>query len=322
MVKTVKKKTKNDPFISVVMPCYNARRTIAASLTAILNQKVAFDYEVIVVDCSDDGTEKIVQSGFPQVRLIHLGQLESPGSKRNLGVRYARGEIIAFTDSDCLPPPDWLAQIVDHHKRIDADGIGGCVINGYPHGLATLVSHLIEFNEWTERTPEGYMRNIPTSNLSFKRETFRKYQVCFMDIYPNEDTLFNWTLSERGAKIYFSPRLCVVHMKKVKMGNLLLHQFEFGKGSAETRRISSLPGKVFVKYPILCVGLPFIRWFKATLRFAECDLKTLLLFWLVTPFYLAAVGAWSLGFMTRGRYLSPGPRFPIEGPVADAPNPF
>ena len=314
------KELTGSPYASVVMPCYNARKTIAASLKAICRQEVDFDYEVIVVDCSDDGTDEIIRNGFPQVRLTHLEQLESPGSKRNLGVRHALGEIVAFTDSDCLPPPEWLAQIADLHGRTDADGIGGCVINGYPGSLATWVSHLIEFNEWTEKTPEGYVRNIPTCNLSFKREVFHKYKVFFTDIYPNEDTLFNWTLHEKGGKIYFTPRIRVVHMKQVRMRNLLSDQFEFGKGSAETRRISTLPGKIFVKYPVLCLGLPFIRWLRASLRFARSDLRTLLLFWLLTPFYLGAVEAWSVGFMTRGKYYGPGPRFHVEGPILDPPN--
>lgn len=305
------------PYASVVIPCYNARKTIAASLSAICSQKVDFDYEVIVVDCSDDGTDDIIRAKFPQVRLFHLEELESPGSKRNLGVRHAQGEIIAFTDSDCLPAPGWLGQMVEQHQRIDADGIGGCVINGYPQNLASWVSHLIEFNEWTEKTPEGYVTNIPTCNLSFKREVFHKYNMQFTDIYPNEDTLFNWTLHEKGGKIYFVPGIRMVHLKRAKIRRLISDHFQFGKGSAETRRISTLPGRLFAEHPVLCLGLPFVRWLRATIRFAKNDPAALMRFWLLTPFYLASVGAWSAGFMTRGRYQGPGPKYPVEGPLLD-----
>lgn len=298
------------------MPCYNARKTIAASLDAIFNQQVDFEYEVVIADSSDDGTDEIIRSRFPQVRLIHLDQLEMPGSKRNLGVRHARGEIVVFTDSDCLPDPDWLAQMVAHHQKIDADGIGGCVINGYPASLATWVSHLIEFSEWTERTPEKYVKNNPSCNLSFKRDVFHRFQVFFTDIYPTEDTLFNWTLSERGGKIFFTPKIRVVHMKHVRMRKLLSYQIALGRAAAEARRISTLPGKIFTRYRILCLALPFIRWARASFRFARNDLRTLFLFWLLTPFYLAATEAWSFGFMTR-RGGSFAPSFYVEGPLLD-----
>jgi glycosyltransferase involved in cell wall biosynthesis len=306
----------NRPCVSIVMPCYNARETIAISLDAIFRQQVDFEYEVVIVDSSDDGTDQIIRSRFPQVRLIHLDQLEMPGSKRNLGVRHARGEIVAFTDSDCLPDYDWLKQMVTYHQKIDADGIGGCVINGYPGSLATWVSHLIEFSEWTERTSEGYVRNNPSCNLSFKREIFQKLGVFFTDAFPTEDTLFNWTVHEKGGKIFFTPKARVVHMKRVKIRKLLSYQLVMGKAAGEVRRTSNLPGKIFTKYPVLCLGLPFIRWLRASLRFARNDLKTLFLFWLLTPFYLAATEAWSIGFMTRGKGLA-APRYYVEGPILD-----
>lgn len=310
------KEFANSPYASVVMPCYNARETIAASLDAIFNQQVDFEYEVVIVDSSDDGTDDIIRSQFPQVRLIHLSQLEMPGSKRNLGVRHAKGEIVVFTDSDCLPDPDWLAQMAFYHQKIDADGIGGCVINGYPASLATWVSHLIEFSEWTVKTPEGYVRNNPSCNLSFKREVFHKLGVFFTDAFPTEDTLFNWTVHEKGGEIFFTPKIRVVHMKRVKIRKLLSYQVIMGKAAAEVRRISTLPGKIFTKYPVMCLGLPFIRWARATVRFARSDLRTLLLFWLLTPFYLAATGAWSIGFMTRGAGF-PATRYYVEGPALD-----
>jgi glycosyltransferase involved in cell wall biosynthesis len=308
-------KMKGKPYVSVVMPCYNARKTISTSLRAISKQDTDFDYEVVVADSSDDGTEKIIAGEFPQVRLIHLDRLECPGSKRNLGVRHAKGELIVFTDSDCVPPTDWLASIVREYNKVNADGIGGCVINGYPGILGSWVSHLLEFSEWTERTPEGYVRNNPTCNLSFKRDVFSKYNVCFTDVICTEDTLFNWTLCEKGGRIYFSPRVRTVHMKKVKMKDLIRYQVVMGKAAAEARRISTLPGKIFTRYPMLCLGLPFIRWARAVVRFARNDLKILPLFLLLTPFYLAATEAWTVGFMTRKDF--PPPSYRVEGPLFD-----
>ncbi len=303
------------PYVSVVMPCYNARKTITESLRAICNQKVDFEYEVVIADSSDDGTDELIGSQFPQVRLIHLDRLECPGSKRNLGVRHARGELIAFTDSDCVPPPDWLANIAREHRRTDADGIGGCVINGYPGSLGSWVSHLLEFSEWTERTPEGFVRNNPTCNLSFKREVFSRYGMYFTDVFSTEDTLFNWTLCERGGRIYFTPSVRTVHMKKVKLADLIRYQVVMGRAAGAARRITNLPGNFFARHPMLCWGLPFIRWARAVVRFARNDMKILPLFLLLTPFYLAATEGWTVGFMTRTEF--PPPTYKVEGPLFD-----
>lgn len=305
-----KKKVRYKPHISVVIPCFNARETIVRTLKAVRNQIIEFPFEVIVIDSSHDGTTDIIRSQFPEVRLFHLDRRTLPGSGRNLGIQNAQGEIIVFTDSDCVPDPDWLFQIVSQYNRREVDGVGGCVINGYPKSLTAWASHLIEFNEWTESTREGYVKNIPSCNISFRREVFGKYKIYFTDIFPSEDTLFNWTLIEKGGKIYFDPRIRVTHLSRVGFRRLLEHQKTLGKASAEARRVSTLPGKIFTRYPILCLGLPFVRWIRATIRLFKKDWKALILFWLITPIYLIATLAWTIGFLTPGDFSDP--RFIVE----------
>jgi len=296
--------------VSVIIPCFNARDTIAKTLEAILRQKTESTFEIIVVDSSNDGTDSIIRNQFPEVKLIHLDHQTLPGSGRNLGVQHAQGEIVMFTDADCVPDSDWISQIIFSYKKREVDGVGGCVINGYPKSLTAWVSHFIEFNEWTESTPEGYVTNIPSCNISYKKEIFKKYSIYFTDIFPSEDTLFNWTLVEKGGKIYFNPKARITHLSRVGFKKLFQHQRTLGKASAEARRLSTLPGRVFTKYPLLCLGLPFIRWIRATARLFKKDWKALLLFWFLTPVYLIAAGAWTIGFVSHGKYSEP--QFTIE----------
>jgi len=179
------------------------------------------------------------------------------------------------------------------------------VINGYPRSITAWVSHLIEFNEWTARTPERFVTNIPSCNLSFKRESIIKCGIHYTDIFPSEDTLFNWTLIEKGGKIYFDPKIRITHLSRVGFRKLFIHQHTLGKASAEARRISSLPGKIFTRYPILCLGMPFIRWIRAISRLFKNDKKSLLQFIALTPIYLPAVFMWTIGFMTKGSFSDP-----------------
>ncbi|MBN1671850.1 MAG: glycosyltransferase [Kiritimatiellae bacterium] len=91
------------PFVSVVMPAYNAAATIAEALRSVLAQTFR-DFEILVVDdASTDGTFDIAQrtvSHYPAARILRLEVNSGPAAARNRGIREAKGEWIAFLDAD------------------------------------------------------------------------------------------------------------------------------------------------------------------------------------------------------------------------------
>ncbi len=96
------------PKISVVIPAFNAAGTLANCLAALRRQvDVPAPFEVIVVDDgSDDATaEEARRFGVTLRRQSHAG----PAAARNRGIQAACGELIFFTDADCIPADDWLA---------------------------------------------------------------------------------------------------------------------------------------------------------------------------------------------------------------------
>jgi glycosyltransferase involved in cell wall biosynthesis len=72
--------------ISVVIPSYNSGLTIRHCLDSVLGQSGPEDREVILVDSSTDGTDRIVTREYPDVRLFHLARKTDPGSARNIGI--------------------------------------------------------------------------------------------------------------------------------------------------------------------------------------------------------------------------------------------
>src|SRR4051812_35054139 len=105
------------PRVSVVVCAYNAERTMEACLASlqVLNYP---DYEVIVVnDGSRDRTLEIAER-YPYCRIINQ---ENRGLSvaRNVGAEAATGEIVAYTDSDCVADPDWLTYLVG--KMVDGN---------------------------------------------------------------------------------------------------------------------------------------------------------------------------------------------------------
>jgi glycosyltransferase involved in cell wall biosynthesis len=96
------------PKISVVIPAYNATGTLARCLAALRRQvDVPGPFEVIVVDDgSDDATAEVAHRfGVTLLQQSHAG----PAAARNRGIQAARGELVFFTDADCIPADDWLA---------------------------------------------------------------------------------------------------------------------------------------------------------------------------------------------------------------------
>ena len=96
---------------SVVIPAYNAERTIVTCIQALQNQTVPADQvEIIVVD--DGSTDNTVACAKATgVKVLTPGKAGKSGV-RNAGAFAAQGEIVLFTDSDCEPRPDWIEQMV------------------------------------------------------------------------------------------------------------------------------------------------------------------------------------------------------------------
>ncbi|NEZ56151.1 glycosyltransferase [Adonisia turfae] len=101
-------KLAQTPFVSIIIPVYNSNKFLGNCLAALSKQTYAKDrYEIIVVDNNSTETVSDVTNDFEQVTLTHESQ---PGSyiARNKGLSLAKGDVIAFTDADCIPTPTWL----------------------------------------------------------------------------------------------------------------------------------------------------------------------------------------------------------------------
>ncbi len=101
------------PRISAVI-CTRNRPDLIGSAVASVLANTYEDFELLVVDQSDDGRTRDeverLMAGHPNLRYLHTS---TPGLSRayNIGVRETSGAIIAFTDDDCVAPPDWIEQI-------------------------------------------------------------------------------------------------------------------------------------------------------------------------------------------------------------------
>jgi glycosyltransferase involved in cell wall biosynthesis len=106
--------------VSVIIPTYNKKERLKLALTSFINQTYPRDkFEVVLIDDgSTDGTESMVRSLNLPFKINYIRQPNQGRSKaRNLGIAYAKGKIIIFTDDDLILSPEFIEEHVRHHKK-------------------------------------------------------------------------------------------------------------------------------------------------------------------------------------------------------------
>lgn len=153
--------------VSIVIPAYNSEATLPQCLEA-LEQQTYPPLEIIVVD--DGSTDKTVELAQPKAVVLHNTNNKGAGGARNTGAAAARGDIIAFTDSDCVPPSQWLEKIV---RVFDQDNVAA-VAGGYScHIGKSLIGKLafLELSRRRRRFPD-YVQTAVSNNFAVKTQIF------------------------------------------------------------------------------------------------------------------------------------------------------
>jgi glycosyltransferase involved in cell wall biosynthesis len=194
------------PRFSVIVPSLGAGPGLGLVLDALSRQTISPEqFEVIVVlDGSALADEARTGLAARGVRLERLERRAGPGSARNRGAQQARGEILAFTEDDCRPDPDWLAHAArrfDEEPGLDAlDGL-----TEKPGGRPVRIQ------------PGGDPLYLPT-NLFVRRTTFARvggYCEGFYEpdgaIYFREDSDLGFSLEAAGARVVRDRTVRVEH---------------------------------------------------------------------------------------------------------------
>jgi glycosyltransferase involved in cell wall biosynthesis len=291
--------------ISVIIPSYNSENTIKQCLGSLINQTYEGEYEIILVDSSDDKTPEIVNSQYPNVKLVHLKSKTDPGTARNIGIRQARGEIIALIDSDCFAMTDWLKRIVEAHG-ITYNIVGGVVVNGNAvDDIIGWAGYLAEFREFLPGLPKMEVNHIPTCNISYKRIIFERYGSFQGKYYPQEDLIFNYGLIRQGERILRDPSIVVAHQHRSGLLDFLHHQKRIGTVTAKVLKVTGQEGSFLARYTALAIltqpllfAVKFARTIIAFLKYQPRAIVN-------RPFVLIplAIGLmyWSFGFVQGTR---------------------
>jgi len=221
--------SNSDLKISIVIPVYNSKNFISDCLRALEQQTIPRDqYEIIVVDDgSIDNTVEVVKS-FESVRCISITH-GGPAAARNAGVREAIGEIIAFTDSDCVPTPYWLEKITAPFDNKEVIGTKGVYRTSQKHVVSRFVQ--LEYQYKYERMARLQSIDfIDTYSAAYRRDVILEnggFDTTFT-LPSVEDQELSFRLAQKGYLMVFAPAAEVYHRHDQRLAEYWKRKFGIG----------------------------------------------------------------------------------------------
>ena len=269
------KQETSEPKVSIVIPVKSLNEDLAECLRCC--QELDYpDFEILVLldDCKT--------RDFPKTRFISTGSV-GPAEKRDLSLKYATGEILAFLDDDAYPMTNWLKNAVAHFGSPAVAAVGGPAITPKNSSLyqkasaAVFESRIGAGNARSRYVPTGSVREVddwPSVNLLIKKDTFEKVGGFNSSFWPGEDTKLCFDITQKlGKKIIYDPKVVVWHHRRRsfmghlrQVANYALHRGYFAKKFPETsRRLSYFIPTIFAMSLMAGLILAFVNEVFATI---------------------------------------------------------
>ncbi len=209
--------------ISVIIPVYNETERLRTCLSALAEQTYPRDrFEVIVVDNGSRESPQAIVDRYPFARLaVEL----TPGSyaARNYGLKLATGEILAFTDSDCIPSPDWLSAGVAAIEAIGKMAVIGGRINVFAADVnqpnaVELYDIAIAFDQELSIRKSGY---AVTANLLAPRAAFDRVGPFNQQLLSGGDGEWCHRAADAGIPTVYCHEAVIDHPARASMAELI-----------------------------------------------------------------------------------------------------
>lgn len=225
------------PSISVIIPTRHRLESLHRCLEGLADSTWSpHRFEVIVV--ADGGECSLTEAIAPFesrlalkfVRQRHRG----PAAARNLGCEHASAPLLAFTDDDCRPMPDWLEAISQAAESAPSAMIGGVTTNAvennrYSEASQILIEYLYEFYLHASGQPQFFASNnfaIPAAPLAEIGGFDERFKQA-----GGEDRELCWRWAERGWRASLAADARVLHYHVLDARSFLRQHFNYGRGA-------------------------------------------------------------------------------------------
>lgn len=252
----------NYPKVSIIIPVKESNENLKECIKHCLGLDYP-DYEIIVLPDEKEGF------AHPKTKVISTGNI-GPSEKRDIGIKYAQGEILAFLDDDAFPKKDWLKKAMKNFEEKDVVAVGGPAVTPESDNLRQKASGQV-YSSYLASGPNTYryipkrkrqVDDYPSCNFSVRKSIIEKIGGFGSKFWPGEDTkLCLHITKDLDKKIIYDPEVLIYHHRRPlyrrhlrQVASYALHRGYFVKKFPEnSRKISYFIPSFFV------VGL-FLGW--------------------------------------------------------------
>jgi O-antigen biosynthesis protein len=222
------------PFVSVIVCSYNGGQTLAACLDSLSKLNYP-DYEVILVDDGSTDDTADIATQFPRVRYIHQSNC-GLSHARNTGAVAAKGEVFAYTDSDCMADVDWLYYLIRTLVSDEYAGVGGPNVTPPAQNWVQACVAAAPGGPSHVLLTDTIAEHIPGCNMAFYRWAFENIGGFDAEYRKaGDDVDFCWRLQQAGCVIAFSPTAIVWHHRRFTLRAFLKQQDGYGEAESLLR---------------------------------------------------------------------------------------
>ncbi|MFM9976705.1 MAG: glycosyltransferase [Sphingomonadaceae bacterium] len=224
------------PTATVVVPTFNRPERLAACLRALAN----LDYPAkrLSIEIVDDGSPQdlgavVAAASMPFALRLTRQRNQGPAVARNAGARIATGDLLAFTDDDCLPDQRWLIGLAHAFERSPGALIGGLVQNGVDRICSEASQDLVDFLYQYFNAENGGVPFFTSNNLACSRELFLA-TGGFDETFPiaaAEDRELGMRWRRQGRDLIFADDALVLHQHDLDLPKFWRQHRNYGFGA-------------------------------------------------------------------------------------------
>ncbi|HJU74406.1 MAG TPA: glycosyltransferase [Gemmatimonadaceae bacterium] len=278
--------------LSVVIVVFAGGRSVLAPLESLQQQTIGTSAEVIVVAASDKLADD-VRHDIGEFAKVVVGPAGAhPAHLRSLGVRAARGRIIACTEDHCVPASDWCAKIIAAHEA-DAQVIGGAIQKLTPDHAIAWAAYLLEYGRYMPPISSGTVAYLSDCNVSYKRRALEEISGVWQDAF-HETEVHDSIRSRWGQDALLQdPSILVLQSRRPALASFLGERFAHGRLFARLRVARyGLPARLM--YSAIALGLTPLLVIRAVARaLGRNEARTSAL--RALPYLTLAAASWSVG---------------------------
>ncbi|MBD2487991.1 glycosyltransferase family 2 protein [Aulosira sp. FACHB-615] len=246
------------PMVSVVVPIYNAEADLSALIACLSAQTYPQDrVEYLLVDNnSSDRTLALLQEAAVnsaiKISALSENKIQSSYAARNTGIRAATGEIIAFTDADCHPQPQWLESLIQPFVNSDVVIVAGEITALPGNSLLEQYAELQDVLSQKHTLAHPFCAYGQTANLAIRRTALEKAGLFRPYLTTGGDADICWRILRQNlGRLEFAPQATVQHRHRSTLQELTSQWRRYGRSNRylhELHGVELMPELTLAEY--------------------------------------------------------------------------